>query len=588
MSTEQISLGTALTIALAVACQLFAVRLRVPGIILLLPVGFAAGALTELVRPENLYGDAFPALVELAVAVILYEAGLLLDLERLDSHTRSVVLRLILVGVPLTWAVASFGSQWLIGLSPQAAATLGAILVVSGPTVVGPLLTAARPGGRLHRVLSWEGVVIDPIGAILGALVVHAIVASQPESLTSSAVQFAGSFGSGMVGGLVGAALLWVVLVKAGVGEVLGASAQLGVVLLVAAICDAVRDDAGLVAAIVMGLVVANHKAFALPVRRPFLETLVQLILGVLFISISASVSPASLRDVLVPALGLVLLLVLLGRPVLTALATARSPLSRHERVFVGWLAPRGIVAAATASTFGASLAEVGVEGAQHILPVTFLVVVATVTVYGLTAVPAARRLGVTRSGETRPLVVGDQPWVVDLATALRECGLSVLMWSGDEAQQERIREAGLDLAPGGLLAAATHQGAELEGVSMILLLGDEDDFNALASALLAGVLDDGVYRVRPASGRGAVAPYLGGNQLFSPALSRDALSDRNRAGARFVSRPAAEEIEADEVLLFVVRRNRLLVPVTEEATPAPEPGDLVVVLTSASDRDRA
>src|SRR5215475_8095195 len=149
MSTDQVLLGVGLILVLAVGSQVLASRLRIPALILLLPVGFAAGAITGDVNPQQLLGAAFQPLVSLAVAVILYDAGLGLDLAKLRGHTRRVVRRLIAVGVPVTWAFAGL----LLGMPVQAAVMTGAILVVSGPTVVGPLLRFIRPTERLQRVL---------------------------------------------------------------------------------------------------------------------------------------------------------------------------------------------------------------------------------------------------------------------------------------------------------------------------------------------------------------------------------------------------------------------------------------------------
>src|SRR5262249_21716918 len=209
----------------------------------------------------------------------------------------------------------------------------------------------------------------------------------------------------------------------------------------------------GLIAAVLMGLAVANLRAFDVPAKRPFFETLVQLIIGVLFVAISATVTPASLKHLVLPTLALVAVLVLVTRPLVAFSATIGTELSRGERAFTGWMAPRGIVAAATASTFGTELAASHVGGAAKILPVAFLVIVATVSIYGLTAVPVARRRGVPRPARTRPLLIGGDPWVIDLARALRSAGLEVLMWAPSEDQRTQIRQAGLEMAPGGQLA---------------------------------------------------------------------------------------------------------------------------------------
>ena len=349
----------------------------------------------------------------------------------------------------------------LLGMSGGAALMTGAILVVSGPTVVTPLLAFVRPSDRLQRILSWEGSLIDPVGGILGAVVFHAVLASTSGGIGHPLGQFLLSLGIGVAGAAAGVAVLWVCLCKLDLDELLATTAQLATVVGVAAACDIVRDDAGLIAAVLMGLAVANLRAFDVPAKRPFFETLVQLIIGVLFVSISATVTPASLQHIVLPTIALVAVLVLVTRPLVAFLATIRTELTRGERAFTGWMAPRGIVAAATATTFGATLAASHVGGASKILPVTFLVIVATVAVYGLTAVPVARRLGVTRPARTRPLLVGDHPWVLDLARAFQAAGLDVLMWAPSGDQRDQITQAGLELAPGEQLASAAGQGTE-------------------------------------------------------------------------------------------------------------------------------
>ena len=581
MTADQVLEGVGLIVVLAVGSQVLASRLRIPALIILLPAGFIAGALTSDVNPERLLGAAFQPLVSLAVAVILYDAGLGLELDKLRGHTRRAVIRLITLGVPITWAFAALFTALLVGMSSGAALMTGAVLVVSGPTVITPLLRFIRPTERLQRVLAWEGSLIDPVGGILGAVVYAAVAAGVHRRPGYQLGEFLVAVGIGLAGAAVGIALLWFLLRKLRLGEVLGTSAQLACVIGVAAACDVAREDAGLLAAIVMGLALANMPGFDVPARRPFLETLVQLMIGVLFVSISATVTPASLRHLVLPTLGLVAVLVLITRPLVAFLATVRTDLTRGERQFTGWMAPRGIVAAATASTFSAGLAAHHVGGASKILPVTFVVIVATVAVYGLTAVPVARRAGVTRPASTRPLLVGGQPWVVDLARALASAGLDVLMWAGSDEQRQQIRSAGLELAPGELLASATADGAELEGITTVLLLTDEDDFNALASAVLAGSAERPVYRLGARlPGHGVVAPYTGGDTLFGTSLTRYDIDHRYAAGARVSTETADGSIPAGSDLLFLVRADGTLVPVTRTFTPPLEAGDTMILLS--------
>ena len=584
MTDEDILLGIALTVALATGSQILANKLRVPALIILLPVGFTAGALTDIIHPGRLIGPDFPALVSLSVAVILYDAGLGLNLRNLTGRTRGTVTRLLVIGILVTFfAVGGIGPA-LFDIPLRGAAMIGMILVVSGPTVVGPLLEYVRPTDKLRRILIWEGTLTDPIGGILGAVTFHAVATSHRIDIGRGYQigQFLISMGVGLAGGAVGTAILWLTLHKLRLGETLGTLAQLATVILVSAICDIVRDDTGLIAAIVTGLAIANLPGMDMPARRPFLETLVQMIIGLLFISISSAVTPASVVPVLVPSLILIAVLVLLVRPLIAFAASRGSDLTVGEWGFIGWMAPRGIVAASTASAFSATLVAQGLPGASKILPITFLVIVGTVLLYALTAAPVARKLGVVRSARTRPLLVGGAPWVIDLGKALKAAGLDVLMWAGLDEERERITTAGIALAHGEMLATATNPRARLEGVSAVFLLTDDDDFNALASVVIKDNVQGPVYRVGPPrDSHGVVAPYTGGDILFGRALVRHRLAARYEQGARFHVQPGSRPIPSDYDILFVVRADGQLAPVTGSQTITPQPGDTAVLMGS-------
>ncbi|MFG3114984.1 cation:proton antiporter [Streptomyces sp. NPDC048197] len=585
MSRDQILLGVGLTVALAVGCQILAGRLRIPALILLLPAGFAAGALTDTVRPDTLLGPAFSPLVSLSVALILYDAGLGLDLRHLKGATRTVVVRLIVLGVLLTAGSVMALGPALYGVPFAVACMIGVILVVSGPTVVAPLLEHVRPSDKVRRVLLWEGSLVDPVGGILGAVVFHSVISGGFRTGHGfRAADFVAGIALGTAAGVAGAALLWFTLRRLGLGETLGTLAQLATVVAVAAGCDMVYDDTGLIAAVVTGLIVANLPGFDMPARRPFFETLVQLIIGLLFVSISATVTPESLVPVLLPTLALVAVLVLVVRPLVALLSTAGTELTAPERAFTGWMAPRGIVAASTATTFSASLIAAGLPGADKILPVTFLVIVGTVVLYGLTARPVATGLAVVRPARARPLLVGGDPWVIDLARSLRTAGLDVLMWAGLAHERDRIAEAGIELAAGELMAAATDPQARLEGVTAAFLLTGDDDFNALASIVMRDSVDGPVHRIGPPpGGRGVVAPYTAGDTLFGGGLLRHALVARYEQGARFHVQTASDPPPPGYATLFVVRRDGRLDPVTTAVPVTAEEGDTLILLGPAS-----
>ena len=400
MSTSDIFLGFGTTVILAVGCQIIAAKFRLPAIVLLLPVGFIAGHYITEVNPEKTLGPAFSPLVALGVAIILFDGGLDLNFRELEGHSQRVVRRLLIFGVLITGGGAALLAWPLLDLSGQAALMLGAIVIVSGPTVVSPLLEAARPGRRVSRILGWEGVMIDPVGAIIGAVLFQGLVQHVQFGHGTELLAFLLSIGVGLLGGVIGATVLWLLLSKLRLSGVLATQAIVATVIGTAAFCDAARDDTGLIAAIVMGVALANLPGIDLPEDRRFFRTVVQMVIGLLFISISATVTASSVRSVLGPTLVLIAGLLLVVRPLVAAAATMRTPLSVRERAFIGWMDPRGIVAASTAATFGAPLASAGFAGAEKLLPATFLIIVGTVTVYGLTAAPVAGLLGLAEVSE--------------------------------------------------------------------------------------------------------------------------------------------------------------------------------------------
>jgi NhaP-type Na+/H+ or K+/H+ antiporter len=582
LSTNQTLVGLGLIIVLAVGSQVLGSRLGVPALIILLPVGFIAGAITSDVNPHKLLGSAFQPLVSLSVAVILYNAGLGLNLRAALSTKQHVVRQLILLGVPITWAFAGVFAGLLLGLSTGAAFMIGVILVVSGPTVVDPLMRFVQPMETVRRILSWEGSLIDPIGGVLGAVVFAAVV--QHHALSAVGGFFL-TLAVGAAGAAIAIALLWLCLVKLQVGATLSTTAQLACIVGVAAVCDVIRDESGLIAAIVTGLAVSNMPLFARRERDQFFETLVQLLIGLLFVSISATVTPASLNHVLLPTVGLVAILVLVTRPLVAFIATLGSDLSRAQRAFIGWMAPRGIVAAATASTFASALVAAHVGGASKILPVTFLVIVMTVAIYGLSAVPVAKKLGVRNVVEPFILVVGGRPWVIDVARALGQSGVGVMMAAPSQDERDQIKQADLEIAPRGALAALLVEGgelpSELESMTGVLLLTDEDGFNTLASTVLGARPRLPVYRLAPRPGGfgGTWGQHDNAATLF-PNLTHDDITRRYQSGSHITTETADG---AGKDLLFLIGRDRHVRPVTTSHAPTPQAGDVAVVLGPAS-----
>jgi len=588
MSTDDVLLGLGLVTVLAVGSQLLAGRLRLPAIVVLLPVGFLAGIATDDVHPDALLGALYQPFVSLAVGVILFEAGLRLSVGEVARDIRKIVGRLMTVGVLVTWAGVTVAVALLFdGLGDLVPLLIGAVLVVSGPTVVLPLLSFVRPARKVRSLLMWEGVLVDPVGALLGVVVFHAVLSGGSGGQRWRPGEMLLSVGVGALVGAAAAAILWLLLretQRVAPRQAVPAVLMMVVAALVGA--DLIREDAGFVATTLMGAVLANQHKVDVSLMLEFHGTLVQLLIGALFVLIAASVSPSDVNAVLPGALVLVAAMVIVIRPLAVALATWRSGLTLRERAFVAWMAPRGIVAGATASAFGLELAQAKVPGAEHILPIVFVAIFGTVVLYGLTAAPVARLLGVAETTGRVVLVVGGTPWARAIAQALKARGLGVRLWSGRADDQAAARAVGLQADRGRMMLDAMSREAELEDVTDALLMTTNDDFNALAAVALRTELGHGrVYRVAPdIEEMDLLAPPDEPGILGAEGLTSAELRRRFANGARLVEAsvdgrsPRAGRSDG-ELALFVVTAGGALHVVTDREEPPTRAGDTVIVL---------
>ena len=388
------ALAIAIIVAAAVGSQIVARAIRVPAIVPLLAAGVLLGPyVVDAFDPNELFGDLIDPMVELAVGVILFEGSLLLRREELSGSAGPVVARLVTFGFAITWALSTLAAAVLFDMETRMAILLGAVLSLSGPTVILPLLEHVRPLPRVGAVLKWEGILIDPVGAIFAVLAFGAISTGASEFQPGP---FLATVGVGIGIGLAAALPAIIALRDSRMTSSLESSVLLALVLVAVAGASSIRDDAGLVAAIAMGITLAHRREDIEREAHDFVTTLTSLLIGILFVILSARVDPERVTDLGWEAVAFVAFLILAVRPLSALIGTVRTGLTWEERGLVAWMMPRGIVAASTVSAFELSLAEQDVADHELLVPITFLVVVATVLVYGLTARPLARALGVT------------------------------------------------------------------------------------------------------------------------------------------------------------------------------------------------
>ncbi|TWT96681.1 K(+)/H(+) antiporter NhaP2 [Botrimarina colliarenosi] len=543
------SLYLALVLSLGVGAQWLAWRTRLPAIVLLLAFGFALGI---AVGPPETYLDdkALLPVISLAVGVILFEGGLSLQLKEVQE-TRSVVLRLVTVGLLVTWGTSTVAAHWLMDFSWPMATLLGALLTVSGPTVILPLLRQVRPTGRIGSVIKWEGIVNDPIGAILAALVFELVVHGMGNGLASESAWILAK--TSFVGVALGSSAAWLItylLQRYLVPDYLQNAVVLGLVVLMFAVSNALAGESGLVTVTVLGLILANQHRTSVKHVVEFKENLRVLLIAVLFILLSSRVTIGwdEIQQIGWGGLAFVATLIFLIRPVATLLATVGSDLSRNERLLLAWIHPRGIVAAAVASLFALGLkdTELAPEGDRLVLA-TFMVIVGTVLTYGLTLGPLARRLGLSQADPQGVLLAGAAQFARMLAESLQKENIPALLVDTNPQSVQAARMAGLRAHYASIGSEFVMQGLDLGGIGRLMAMTPNDEVNSIAATELREVFgSENVYQLSPTKKAGErqrrIPSHLHGRLLFGPGVTYDELRRRVEMGAQIKKTTLSED----------------------------------------------
>lgn len=472
-----LGVGLAAVVVFGVGAQLLASRIQVPAILLLLLGGVVAGPVLEIVDPDALLGDLlFPA-VSLAVGILLFEGGLGLRWAELERHGRGPIIRLITVGVLVTWVIGGVAAYLLLDVERNAAVLLGAILVVSGPTVVLPLLRFARVREPVNGILRWEGIFIDPVGATLAIVVLDAVI--ENEGTGASFERILTTSAAGTVAGLLGAGILTLLFNRHWVPDHLHNPFTLALVVAAFAGADIVRPEAGLFATTVMGVALANQRWAPIAHIREFEENLGSLILAGLFIVLGARVDTDQLVDYLPESIALAVILIVVARPAAVYLSTVGSGLTFVERAYLACMSPRGIVAAAVSALFAIELEEVG-QPVEALAPVTFIVIVTTVLFSAIASRVGARRFRVARPAPKGVAFVGGPDWALDLAAWLADHEVPALVITTDPLEVEAATRKGVLSFQGSLDSEDLLMAMDSVGVKVVVGVSRFQEVNSL------------------------------------------------------------------------------------------------------------
>jgi len=577
-----------------ISAQWLAWRLKLPSILLLMVFGFMAGPLTGFLHPDRLMGPLLSPFISISLALILFEGGLSLKIADLIG-TRIVVHNLLTIGVFTTWILASISAYIILGLNPLLSVLLGSILVVTGPTVITPLLLYVRPSGRVGSIVKWEGIMNDPIGAILAIIVLEGILASGPhEAALTAALGFIMTLIAGCSLGFLGAIIIIKVIKEYWAPDRLLEVISLMLVVLVFTISELIWEESGLLAATLMGVVLANQNTVNITPIIKFKEDLRTLLISLLFIILVARLPIDYFYYINSNSVLFLGSLVFIVRPAAVILSTRGQGLSWQEKVFIAWMAPRGIVAAAVASVFGLFLSDQGMPQSEMLAPVTFFVVAGTVVIYGLTAGPLARALHLASRNQKGFLIAGASSWAREMASIIRDQGLPVLLVDTNSAEIAKAYQDGLPTYHGSIISESILDEIEISNLGHLMALTSDEMINSLAAVRFRDIFGrKEVYQIRleTAGVRGmqTIAPeHLRGRFLFSPPITYSYLDEKFKSGASFVINeftenfkydPEAPFHDANTIPLMLISSNGAVNLFTEDYKPIPCAGQKLVSL---------
>ncbi|MFQ5427795.1 MAG: cation:proton antiporter [Thermodesulfobacteriota bacterium] len=594
---ENIIIWIAVIMMLGISAQWLAWIIRVPSILVLLIFGIIVGPLTGVINPDVIFGDILFPIVSLSVAIILFEGGLSLRLDDLRGQG-GVVNRLVLTGTLVSWLLGAVAAYYVLGFSLSMALLIGAILVVTGPTVIIPLLRQTRPREKVACVLRWEAIVTDPMGAIFAVLVYEAIVGGRFHELHGvAALGIVKTILAGGGCGLAAGYILITLLRRYLVPDFMQNPVTLLMVLGAFTVSNLIQSESGLLAVTLMGAFIANRGGINISHIVEFKENLRVLLISVLFIVLAARLKIEGISPFTLSSLVFTGVLIAVVRPAAVLVSTLGTGLKWSERAFIALVAPRGIVAAAVASVFSLRLVDAGVEEGALLLPAVFTVIIVTVIFYGLGAGIFARILRVAKAKPRGFLIIGASSWALDIAEALKDMGIKTVLVDTNRGSVVAAQMRGLQAYYGSGVSEAVLREVDMDGIGGLLAMTPNNETNALAMLHFKHIFSSSeLYQLAPdkdtaKAARKIISSRLHGRYLFGAGCDYWSLSRMFARGAVVKKTKLTEEFGMYSFLekfpsaipLFLVSETGELSVFTEEARPQSGPGHTLISIVEAA-----
>jgi len=578
-------------IFLGVASQWLAWRTRMPAIVLMSIAGLLVGPIFGWINPQDSFGDLFGPIISLAVAIILFEGSLNLDFREIRGFSKPL-FRIVTFGAFIAWIAGSLAAHYLAGLSWAVAFVIGGLFIVTGPTVILPLLRQAKLKPRPAAILKWEGIVVDPVGALLAVFAFECIQFINNEvTLESLLIFFAASVFSALLG--VGAGRgLGLMFEKGNVPEFLKSPLVFAVVLFLFVLTDEIMHETGLLAVTAMGMMMANMHIASIQDMRHFKENISVLLISSIFVMLTASLNPQTLISIFDwRIITFVAAMLFIVRPLSIWLSTIGTDLTSQEKTLIGWIAPRGIVALTVSGYFSNVLLKNGYEDADIITALTLALVFSTVVVHGFTIGWFAKKLNLASPGNPGVLIIGGNPFSTELAKSLHDLKQQVLIMDNSFERLSNARRYGLNSEVGEVISEQTDFNIDLTPYPIMIATTESDSYNALICTNFVPELGRKAL-FQTALHHGDTDKYsesLGGRILFNQTETFYRLNERISRGQiirktlitdQYTYTQYLRDREDDTLLLYILKENGELIFYTANMELQANSGDTVVSLT--------
>lgn len=583
-----------LVMVLGIASQWMAWRYRMPAIVVMSVTGLLIGPVFGWINPEADFGELYSPIISVAVAIILFEGSLNLNFKELRGLGKPV-FRISTIGAFIAWILGSLTAHYIAGLSWAVAFVIGGLFIVTGPTVIMPLLRQSKLKPRASKILKWEGIIVDPIGALLAIFafeIITYMTSVNPDG-TGLVLFFLASIFAALLGSLCGYGIGW--MFETGhIPEYLKSPAVFTVVIFCFTLADTITHETGLLAVTAMGMTLANMGIKSVTDMRHFKENISILLISAIFIMLTASLKVDVLLHILNPhIIGYVLLMMFIVRPISIFLSTMGTALSLNEKALVAWIAPRGIVALTVSGYFASILSDAGYADASLITTLTFGLVFFTVVAHGFSISWLAKKLHLSMEGRPGVLIIGSNPFTVEFAKTFLKEKTPVIIVDSSWEDLEPAREAGIPFYHGDMLSEQTEYNLDTIPYDYLIAATDYDSYNALiCTTFMPEYGRTNVFRVSPYTDTeaktGDAMAKIGGRILFHEDISLTGLIEKLEEGysfrqipitARYRYKQYLQEKDAASVFLYTIKPSANLKFYTEEVFPNPEAGDTVVSL---------